>query len=61
MEVGIKDKVLTVIAPLKGTPAYKAGIKSGDKILKIDATVTNNMTVENAIKLIRGEKEHLLH
>jgi carboxyl-terminal processing protease len=56
MEVGIKDKVLTVIAPLKGTPAYKAGIKSGDKILKIDATVTNNMTVENAIKLIRGEK-----
>jgi carboxyl-terminal processing protease len=35
MEVGIKDKILTVIAPLKDTPAFKAGIKSGDKILKI--------------------------
>src|SRR3989344_1940815 len=35
MEVGMKDKVLTVIAPLKDTPAYRANIKSGDKILKI--------------------------
>ena len=56
MEVGIKDKVLTVIAPLKGTPAYKANIKPGDKILKIDKTITSGLTIEKAIKLIRGEK-----
>ncbi len=55
MEVGIKDKVLTVIAPLKDTPAYKANIKSGDKILKIDDTVTSDLSVDKAIKLIRGD------
>lgn len=56
MEVGIKDRVLTVIAPLKDTPAYKAGIKSGDKILKIDNTLTSDLGIEQAIKLIRGPK-----
>jgi carboxyl-terminal processing protease len=56
MEVGIKDKILTVIAPLKDTPAYRANIKSGDKILKIDKTSTSDMGIEQAIKLMRGEK-----
>jgi carboxyl-terminal processing protease len=56
MEVGIKDKVLTVIAPLKDTPAYRANIKPGDKILKIDEKSTSGMNIEEAIKLIRGEK-----
>lgn len=56
MEVGMKDKTLTVISPLKNTPAYKAGIKSGDKILKIDDTITNDLSIDEAIKLIRGEK-----
>ncbi len=56
MEVGIKDKILTVIAPLKDTPAYQANIKPGDKILKIDKTVTSGLDIEKAIKLIRGEK-----
>ncbi len=56
MEVGMKDKVLTVIAPLKDTPAYRANIKPGDKILKIDSTVTSNLSIDEAIKLIRGEK-----
>ncbi len=56
MEVGLKDKILTVIAPLKNTPAYRANVKPGDKILKIDSTVTTGMSVEKAIKLIRGEK-----
>jgi carboxyl-terminal processing protease len=56
MEVGIKDKILTVIAPLKDTPAYRADIKPGDKILNIDKTATSNLTIEEAIKLIRGEK-----
>ncbi len=55
-EIGIKDKVLTVVAPLKGSPAMAAGIKSGDKILKIDKIETNDMTVDKAINLIRGTK-----
>ncbi|MFA5771010.1 MAG: S41 family peptidase [Patescibacteria group bacterium] len=55
MEVGIKDKVLTVIAPLKDTPAYKAGIKSGDMIAKIDETSTNDLSIDKAISIIRGE------
>lgn len=56
MEVGIKDKVLTVIAPLKNTPAERAGIRSGDQVLKIDKTATAGLDIEKAIKLIRGEK-----
>lgn len=56
MEIDIKDKILTVVAPLKDTPAYRANIKSGDKIIKIDNTSTYNITVDKAIKLIRGEK-----
>jgi carboxyl-terminal processing protease len=56
MEVGIRDGILTVIAPIKGTPAFRAGIKAGDKILKIDNIVTNNLTVEEGITLIKGKK-----
>ncbi len=56
MEMGLKDDVLTVIAPLKGTPAERAGIEAGDKILKIDDTVTLGLSTDAAIKLIRGEK-----
>jgi carboxyl-terminal processing protease len=56
MEVGIKEKVLTVIAPLKDTPAYRADIRSGDKILKIDKTTTTGLSIDKAIKLIRGPK-----
>ena len=56
VEVGIKNKVLTVIAPLKNTPGYRAGIKPGDKILKIDKTATSGLNIEKAITLIRGDK-----
>ncbi len=56
MEVGIKEKILTVIAPLKDTPAYKANIKPGDKILKIDDKITSDLSIEKAIERIRGEK-----
>ncbi len=56
MEVGVKDGILTVIAPVKGTPAYNAGIKPGDKILKINDTITEKLSAEEAIKLIRGKK-----
>lgn len=56
MEIGIKDDMLTVIAPLKGTPAERAGIRPGDKILKINDEASASMRVEQAVKLIRGKK-----
>ncbi len=55
-EIGMKDNVLTVIAPLKGTPAFNSGIKKGDKIIKIDNVSTNDMSVDMAISKIRGER-----
>ncbi len=56
MEIGIKDDILTVVAPLKGTPAERAGIRPGDKILKINGEASANMSVEQAVSLIRGKK-----
>ncbi len=56
MEVGKKDGVLTVIAPIADTPAFRAGIKTGDKIIKINEITTTDMSVDAAIALIRGEK-----
>ncbi|MEK7612880.1 MAG: S41 family peptidase [Patescibacteria group bacterium] len=56
MELGIREKVLTVVAPLKGSPAEAAGILSGDAVLSIDGKSTEGMAVEAAVKLIRGKK-----
>ncbi len=56
MEISNKDGELSVIAPLKGTPAYRAGIQPGDKILKINDTPSILMKSEQAIKIIRGPK-----
>ena len=56
MQITVKDDVLTVISPIEDTPAYKAGIKSGDRILKIDDKTTIDMTSTEAVKLIRGPK-----
>lgn len=54
MEIGIKDNVLTVIAPLKGTPAQAAGIKTGDQIVAIDTKSTDGISVDEAVSEIRG-------
>lgn len=56
MEIEVRDQVLTVISPLKGTPASAAGVKAGDKILKIDDEETKGMSAETAVKKIRGPK-----
>ena len=56
MEIGLRKEVLTVIAPLKDTPADRAGILAGDRILKINDTATFDMSVEEAVQLIRGPK-----
>jgi carboxyl-terminal processing protease len=55
MEIGIKDNQLVVVAPLKGTPAENSGIKAGDAILSIDDVKTESMSVDKAVKLIRGK------
>jgi len=56
VEIGIKEDLLTVIAPLKGTPGEKAGLKSGDIIIKINGKDTSAMTTNEAVSLIRGQK-----
>lgn len=55
-ELGIKQGILTVIAPLKDTPAEKAGLRSGDKIIKIDGKTAGDMSIEEAVDNIRGPK-----
>jgi carboxyl-terminal processing protease len=55
-ELGIKNGILTVIAPLEGAPAEKAGLRAGDKIVKIDGKMTSDMGIEDAVNLIRGQK-----
>jgi carboxyl-terminal processing protease len=52
--IGIKDKQITVISPIDGTPAKNAGLKAGDKIVKIDGKETKDMALEEAVGLIRG-------
>ena len=56
VEVGIKKDLLTVIAPLKGTPGQKAGLKSGDIIVKINGKDATDMASDEAVNLIRGPK-----
>ncbi|AXH13892.1 peptidase S41 [Malaciobacter mytili LMG 24559] len=53
--VGMRDGALTVVSPIDETPAYKAGVKAGDIILKIDDISTLNMTLDEAVNLMRGK------
>src|SRR6185369_5155134 len=56
IEITIKDGILTVISPIEDTPAFKAGIKSGDQILKIDDRFTKDLNINDAVKRMRGLK-----
>jgi len=56
IEISIKEGILTVISPIEDTPAYKAGIKAGDQILKIDSKFTKDLSVMEAVKRMRGNK-----
>jgi len=56
IEITLKDNILMVVAPIEDTPAYEAGIKAGDKIIKIGDKLTLDMNLPDAVKLIRGPK-----
>jgi carboxyl-terminal processing protease len=56
IEITIRDNVLTVVSPIEGTPAYDAGVKAGDQIIGINDKPTNDMTLTDAVKKIRGPK-----
>ena len=56
IEISIKDGILTVISPIEDTPAYRAGIKAGDQILKIDEKFTKDLSIMEAVKRMRGPK-----
>ncbi|MGH7321824.1 MAG: S41 family peptidase, partial [Candidatus Rokuibacteriota bacterium] len=54
IEITLRDDVLTVVAPIEGTPAHRAGLLSGDRIVKIDGIVTKDMQLADAVKRMRG-------
>lgn len=56
IEISIKDGILTVVSPIEDTPAFKVGIKAGDKIVKIEEKSTRGMNIFKAVKLLRGAK-----
>lgn len=56
IEMGIKDDTLVAITAIKNSPAERAGIKSGDKVIRINTQITKGMTIDQATKLIRGKK-----
>jgi carboxyl-terminal processing protease len=56
IEITLKDRKLIVVSPIEGTPAYRAGIRAGDQIVKVDGTPTKNISITDAVKKIRGPK-----
>ncbi len=55
-EIGIRDNLLTIVSPLDDSPAERAGLRPGDKIINIDGTISADLTIEESVKLIRGDK-----
>ena len=55
IEITLRDDVLTVVSPIEGTPAYRAGLQTGDRIVKIDGLVTKDMQLPDAVKRMRGK------
>ena len=56
IQIGVKENRLTVIAPIEGTPAFRAGIKAGDFIIKVDDEPTKDLTLLDAVQRMRGQK-----
>jgi len=55
IEITLRDDILTVVSPIDGTPAYRAGIQAGDRIVKIDGLATKDMQLSDAVKKMRGK------
>ncbi|MCI0545994.1 MAG: S41 family peptidase [Candidatus Rokubacteria bacterium] len=55
IEITLRDDILTVVAPIEGTPAYRAGIQPGDRIVKIEGLATKDMQLADAVKRMRGK------
>ena len=56
IEINVKDGMLTVVSPIEDSPAFRVGVKSGDQIVKIGDEFTKNLTLEDAVKKMRGPK-----
>jgi carboxyl-terminal processing protease len=56
ISIGIRDGWVTVISPIEGTPAWRAGIQGGDRIIKIDGTSSEGLSLDDAMKKMRGDK-----
>jgi len=61
IEITLRNNVLTVVSPIEDTPAYKAGVKSGDQIIKIEDEFTKDMPLVEAVKKMRGPKGTKIH
>src|SRR5213080_2179626 len=55
IEVGVEDGIIKVISPIEDTPAFRAGVKAGDLIIKIDDTVTRGLPLSEAVQKMRGK------
>ncbi|MDR3013070.1 MAG: S41 family peptidase [Chitinispirillales bacterium] len=55
IQISIRDNILTVMTPISGTPAYRAGIQSGDQIIRIDGVSTRGITTDRAVSKLRGD------
>src|SRR3989338_3297930 len=55
-EIGMREEVLTIISPLKGSPAESAGLKAGDEVLFVDDNSTQDLALDEAVQMIRGKK-----
>jgi len=55
IEIGMEDGLVKVVSPIEGSPAFRAGLKSGDLITKIDETMVKGLTLDQAVKRMRGE------
>ena len=56
IEITVKDGILTVVSPIEGTPAFRAGVLAGDQIIKIDGELTKNFTLVDSVKRMRGPR-----
>jgi carboxyl-terminal processing protease len=61
IEITIKDSLLTIITPIEDTPAWRAGLKAGDRIVKIEKDLTRDLTLDEAVKKLRGDPGTTVH